>query len=146
MQYLCVTPCGAVWVGSWGGLMEKRAAALCSLLREWLISLAASALSYTNMLCSSVCLFVFSIKILLLVAIGKILSTSCQCYLSILMPIFKEINKSTSLSSKRDMQKRSWLVALTPSRYYNAGQKRVMIRVWLLGAQQRFSTGFRLGA
>ena len=79
--------------------------ALPSLLREWLMSLAASALSYTKKLCSSVSSLVFSTKILLLVATGKILSTSCRCYLLILMSIFKEINKTTLLSCKRDMQK-----------------------------------------
>lgn len=44
-------------VGWWLSIMGKRAAALPSLRREWLMSLAASALSYTNMLCSSACSF-----------------------------------------------------------------------------------------
>lgn len=59
---ICVWPraeqCGlAPGAGWWLSIMGKRAAALPFLLGEWLMSLAASALSYTNMLCSSVCSF-----------------------------------------------------------------------------------------
>lgn len=50
--------CGlAPRAGWWLYVMGKRAAALPSLLMKWLMAPAASALSYTNMLCSSVCSF-----------------------------------------------------------------------------------------